>query len=211
MATVLLIRHGESESNVGWPSTKPTELVPLTALGQRQSEAVAIAVPPPDLIVTSPYLRSQQTALPTRQRFPDCPQVEWPVQEFDYVVLPPQISDRTEILQLCRAYWQRRDPFYRDGAEAESFAGLMQRVAHLFQQVRQLEGKTVLVFSHSGFIRAVLWAGLMPQVEVTPKGMEQYRNFIQSVRVPNGAIVTLHQNQQNLSFSPVVSHHLQGL
>lgn len=211
MPTVLLIRHGESESNVGLPTTKPTEFTPLTELGHRQSQAVAAVVPAPDLIVTSPYFRSKQTAQPTRQRFPECPQVEWPVQEFDYVAFSSRVSDRNEILQLCRAYWQRRDPFYRDGEEAESFASLMQRVALLFQRVRQQSDQMILVFSHSGFIRAVLWAGLMQQTEITPKGMEKYRSFIQSIRIPNGAIVTLKLDGSDMLFSSIMTSHLEGL
>jgi len=211
MARVLLIRHGESELNVGLPSTKPTKFTPLTDLGQRQSKAVATVVPIPNLIVTSPYLRSKQTAQSTVQRFPDCPQTEWQVQEFEYLAFSAQVRDRTEIFQLCKAYWQRRDPFYRDAESAESFASLMQRVAALFQQIYRLEGQTILVFSHSGFIRAVLWASLVQQTEITPKAMDRFCNFIQSVQIPNGAIVTLNLNQQEILFSPILTKHLQGL
>jgi broad specificity phosphatase PhoE len=137
--------------------------------------------------------------------------VEWPVQEFDYVAFSSKVSDRTEILQLCRAYWQRRDPFYRDEEEAESFASLMQRVALLFQRVQQYPDKTILVFSHSGFIRAVLWAGLTQQTEITPKAMEKYRSFIQSIRVPNGAIVTLQLDGPGMLFSSIMTNHLERL
>lgn len=211
MTTVLLIRHGESESNVGLPTTKPTEFTALTNLGHRQAQAVATVVPPPDLIVTSPYFRAKQTAHPTIQRFPDCPRAEWPVQEFDYLAFSNSASDRAQVLQLCKAYWQRRDPFYRDGEEAESFASLMQRVGTLFQQIRQFEEQTIVVFSHAGFIRAVLWASLVQQTEITPKTMDRFCNFTQSVRVPNGAIVTLSLHHQEILFSPIRTHHLQGL
>ncbi|MDX2240385.1 MAG: histidine phosphatase family protein [Leptolyngbyaceae cyanobacterium bins.302] len=211
MIAVWLIRHGESESNVGLPTTKPTEFTQLTSRGHKQAQAVATVVPTPDLIITSPYVRAKQTAQPAIAQFPSCPQVEWQVQEFDYLASPPSVSSHAEILQLCKAYWQRRDPFYRDGGEAESFANLMQRVVELFEQLRQLEGKTVLVFSHSGFIRAVLWASLMQPLEITPKTMDRFCNFIQALRIPNGAIVKLHLHEQDVFFSPILTAHLEGL
>lgn len=39
----------------------------------------------PDLIVTSPYLRTQQTAAATIERFPNVPVEVWPIQEFTYL------------------------------------------------------------------------------------------------------------------------------
>lgn len=210
MNAVWLIRHGESESNVGLPTTKPTEFTQLTPKGHQQAAALAETVPQPDLIVTSPYLRSKQTAQPTAARFPNCLQAEWQVQEFDYLAAPANVHSQAEVLQLCKAYWHRRDPFYQDG-EAESFANLMQRVATLYEQIRQLEGKTILIFSHSGFIRAVLWASLVQQPKVTPRSMDKFCNFIQSIRIPNGAIVKLHWQHQDVCFSPILTNHLPEL
>lgn len=210
MIVVWLIRHGESESNVGLPTTKPTEFTQLTERGHRQAQAVAATVPTPDLIVTSPYLRAKQTAQPTIAQFPSCPQTEWQVQEFDYLAAPPHIViNRVEILQLCKAYWQQRNPHFRDQGIAESFASLIKRVSELFERIHQLEGKTILVFSHSGFIRAVLWSCLNQQLEATPRSMDKFCNFTQSVRVPNGAIVKLHLHEQEIFFSPVLTNHLQ--
>jgi probable phosphoglycerate mutase len=67
---VWLIRHGQSESNAGLPSTD-WRAIPLTALGRRQAEHVArVFADPPQFIVTSPYLRARQTAQPTIERYP---------------------------------------------------------------------------------------------------------------------------------------------
>lgn len=85
MRTVWLIRHAQSESNFGLPSFIPAA-PPLTPLGIEQARYVAGAFSErPNLIVTSPYVRTQQTAQPTLERFPDVPQEEWPVQEFTYL------------------------------------------------------------------------------------------------------------------------------
>ncbi|MDX2231556.1 MAG: histidine phosphatase family protein [Leptolyngbyaceae cyanobacterium bins.349] len=218
MTSVWLIRHGESESNVGLPTTKPTEFTQLTNRGHQQAQAIAAVVPPPDLIVTSPYLRAKQTAQPTIDCFPYCPQAEWQVQEFDYLTpvakaagWPEGGTSQMDVLQLSKAYWQRRDPYYSSGVGAESFAELMQRVAEMLQQLHQLEGKTVLVFSHSGFMRAVLWSSLLRQPEVNSRMMDKFYYFINSIRIPNGAIIKLHLHDQETFFSPILIHHLQGL
>jgi 2,3-bisphosphoglycerate-dependent phosphoglycerate mutase len=70
VARAWLIRHGQSETNAGGPSSDPAA-VPLTPLGRWQAEQVAAAFAgAPALIVTSPYLRARQTVEPTISRFP---------------------------------------------------------------------------------------------------------------------------------------------
>ena len=67
MTIVFLIRHGESQSNAGLPTTSPNN-VALTPQGRQQARHVADFLkfyPSLDLIVTSPYLRAKQTAEPT--------------------------------------------------------------------------------------------------------------------------------------------------
>ncbi|MBF2027526.1 MAG: histidine phosphatase family protein [Oscillatoriales cyanobacterium C42_A2020_001] len=211
MIAVWLIRHGESESNAGLPTQNLTEFTQLTPKGHRQAESLIHVVAKPDLIVTSPYIRTKQTAQPILTQFPNCPQAEWQVQEFDYLSLPSKPTDRSEILDLCKVYWQRRDPFYIDGEGAESFAGLMHRVKQMFQQIQQLDGKLIVIFSHAGFIRAVLWSALTQTAEITPKAMEKFCCFIQSVRIPNAAIVKLYLHQDEIFISNILTSHLPDL
>ncbi len=85
MVQVFLIRHGQSESNAGLSSADPAS-IPLTATGRRQARQVAQALADvPALIVTSPYLRAQQTARPLIARHPAAACQQWPVQEFTYL------------------------------------------------------------------------------------------------------------------------------
>jgi broad specificity phosphatase PhoE len=71
MAEVWFIRHGQSIANAG-QVTEGTASVPLTALGHQQALAVSTLITTaPDLIVVTPYLRTQQTAVPTLEKFPD--------------------------------------------------------------------------------------------------------------------------------------------
>lgn len=66
---VVLIRHGESEANVGLPTSDPAS-IPLTEKGRQQAEQIAEKLTiTPDLIIVSPYLRARQTAEPTIKHF----------------------------------------------------------------------------------------------------------------------------------------------
>src|SRR5258708_17602897 len=88
MRTIWLIRHAQSESNAGL-LTRNVSQIRLTALGEIQAQHVVhLFEETPSLIVTSPYLRTQQTAQPTQERFSQVRHVEWPVEEFTYLSLP---------------------------------------------------------------------------------------------------------------------------
>ncbi|NJR66421.1 MAG: histidine phosphatase family protein [Leptolyngbyaceae cyanobacterium CRU_2_3] len=210
MVTVWLIRHGESTSNAGLPSAEPTAMTQLTAKGQAQAEILARSLPQPNLIVTSPYLRSKQTAQPLIQRFPNCPQTEWPVQEFTY--LPATINQTTthqERRKLREDYWEKCDPTCVMGEGAESFAELIDRTRLMQSTIALLDPGLVLVFSHAVFIRAVLWVLLSPQIEMTAEGMQRFRMFIRAFRVPNGSIVKLQVQDGVVFSSGVLTSHLQ--
>lgn len=81
----VFIRHGQSTGNAGVPCHDLAS-IELTELGWRQAREVARAwTEAPTLIVTSPYLRTRQTAEATIQRFPDVPVEVWPIEEFTYL------------------------------------------------------------------------------------------------------------------------------
>ena len=83
--TVYLIRHAESVSNAG-ERTASHGGAELSSEGRRQAEALTARIGfCPDLIVVSPFVRTRQTAEPLRQKYPDVPVEEWPVQEFSFL------------------------------------------------------------------------------------------------------------------------------
>jgi 2,3-bisphosphoglycerate-dependent phosphoglycerate mutase len=209
MPTVWLIRHGESEANAGLPTIDPS-ITPITAKGERQAQQVAQAfTQPPALIVTSPYHRTQQTAQPTRARFPTVPHAEWPVQEFTYLA-PARYRGSTieHRLPLSDAYWQRNDPVHLDGVGAESFADLLVRVQITQTKLIQSEENFVAIFSHGRFIRAFIWAVLTRSTEATPKRMRQFQSLITAFSVPNGSILKLHVQNSEIWFNGIYTDHL---
>ena len=85
MPTIQLIRHAESEGNAGLPTNDPAS-IPLTHHGYEQAAALAATfTTAPDLIIVSPFIRTQQTAAPLIARFPEVPVEKWAVQEFTYL------------------------------------------------------------------------------------------------------------------------------
>jgi len=154
---VVFIRHGQSTGNAGVPSPDLATIA-LTDVGWQQARAVAAGwTEAPTLLVTSPYLRTQQTAAPTIERFPDVPVEVWPIEEFTY--LQPARWNGTRAAEraphLAR-YWAQADPAYCDGPGAESFGTLLRRAEAALSRLAALPAASlVYVFSHGQFIQAV--------------------------------------------------------
>ena len=190
MTKVWFIRHGQSVSNANMVTKHPM-LSELTPKGHEEAKQVVQAFnEKPDLIVVSPYVRAQQTAVSTINHFNPIPVEEWPVHEFTY--LHPERyngtrgSDRSPI---AKAYWQRNDPFEKEGSEGESFAELMQRIQDLMDRLHKHPASFIAIFSHGLFLRGLTWMILTGSHEPTEDAMQRYSHFVQSIRMPNAAIL----------------------
>ena len=154
---VILVRHGESAANAGLPTYDPAS-IPLTDTGRLQAVQLAEKMTiTPDLIIVSPYLRAQQTAGPMIKRFPQARVECWPeVREFTYLA-PASCKGTTtqERKERVNAYWQAGDPYYVDGDGAESFSQFMRRVDTAIQKLKNEEARTIVVFTHGQFMRAL--------------------------------------------------------
>ena len=161
MVTLTLFRHGQSAANAGGATADPAA-IPLTELGHAQAAALALQITKePTLIICSPFLRAQQSAEPTRQRYPQAPCQIWPVQEFTYLS-PERCAHTTAAERRPRvtAYWQEANPVAIDGPGAESFRQLLARVHHCLQGVAALPvaaNAQVLLFGHGQFMQALRW------------------------------------------------------
>jgi broad specificity phosphatase PhoE len=200
--TVWYIRHGESQGNAGLRTATP-EGTALTELGRRQAELIAdyLQAGPgaPQLVVTSSYVRTGETAEPTLRRFPDVVHEEWDLHEFTFLD-PARFFNSTmaERRPAVADYWRRADPDYRDGPNAESFADFISRVQSGVDELRARRPAFAAVFSHGFVMRAVLWLLLNGALEenrpVTPTSdsMRSFWRFFRAVDVPNGSVVKLH-------------------
>jgi len=209
MVTVWLIRHGESHANMGRTTAHPAA-VELTEEGLNQARQIAAAFPhAPVMIVSSPYMRAQQTALLTRQRFPEVLVDEWPVQEFTYLS-PPRFKNTSasDRRPASDAYWTLANPLHVDGDGAESFADLMGRVQAMKDRLKEMDGGLVAVFTHGLFIQAVLWSSFIGTIELNATGMKQFRAFTTGFNLPNGAIIQLLLNEDDFWMSAIHTEHL---
>ena len=152
----IFIRHGQSTGNAGIPCDD-LALLELTQKGWLQAEEVAATWnQEPSLIVTSPYLRAEQTSRPTLRRFPKAPVEVWPIQEFTY--LQPSRWNGTlsvDRMPFIERYWGAADPDFCDGEGAESFNSLLSRVRAALTRLEGLPASAlVYLFSHGQFIQA---------------------------------------------------------
>jgi len=174
----VLIRHGESEGNAGLPTDSPGA-IRLTARGYEQAEALARSVQmPPDRIVVSPFLRTQQTAQALIGRWPEVLVETWEVHEFTYLN-PHNYVGTTEAQRggVARAYWDLLDPDWEDGGGAESFRAFIGRVDGMLARLALAPECWTLVFTHGYFIKAVELRLADRGAVVDASLMEQFRNL----------------------------------
>lgn len=206
---IWIIRHAESQSNAGLATMGPHKNA-LSKLGYRQSKCIPTAVKQsPDLIVTSPYLRTKLTAQPLIEKFPHTPIEVWPIQEFTYLNLPlDQLTTTHERKPLSKAYWDRCDPNYIDGTNAESLVQLMERVQTFFNQLQQQSG-FIVIFTHGFFIKAMLWQILANPTIIDAVAMNRLLGFSRAFRVPNASILEIEFDSGGIPhWSSFITTHL---
>lgn len=186
MTTVWLIRHAESTANVGAISHDPCS-IPLTDKGWQQARQVAEQFEAcPDLIVSSPFLRTTQSAAPTRSRFYPARHEIWPIQEFTY--LDPASCVGTTVEQRksrVNTYWQANDPNYIDGEGAESFSMMLLRVRTMWERLATEHG-FIAVFGHGQIMRATQLLQALPRAS----DAELMRQFHNAPPIPNAFILS---------------------
>jgi probable phosphoglycerate mutase len=208
---VWLIRHAESIGNAGLVTSRP-DTIPLTGKGIEQALYLADSfTQAPALIVTSPYIRTQQSAKPTIRRFPTARQEQWEVQEFTYLS-PARYRDTTaaDRRPFVEAYWSRCDPHHIDGEGAESFADFIRRVQQAIDGLWSCQSEFVAVFGHGLFLRAMIWRMLFGAQPVNATTMLYFRRLLVATAMPNTAItkVDLLANFQEARISNIITAHL---
>jgi len=188
--TLWLIRHGQSSSNAGTWIADPQH-AHLTPLGMEQAQNAAAAVTrQPDLIVMSPLQRARDSAGPIIQAWPNTPRAVWPIQELMYLspqkLLQCSPEERAEKIE---AYWQRADPDYCDGEDAESFRGFLTRIQSFFRALQPLSGFIICV-GHGQFFKACELT-MTHGMDATSEWMKHFREIEKSSPMHNSEIYRL--------------------
>ena len=149
-----ITRHAQSTVNAGQRVENPL-MAGLSELGREQASGLADKYEsPPDLIIVSDAPRTQLTALPLLEKFPNVPVKTMPVYEF-YFICNYRIRSTTaeERKKMLDEYFAREDPNYIDGGNCESFDNFILRVKEVLGSLDH--NKNILIISHGHFINGV--------------------------------------------------------
>jgi broad specificity phosphatase PhoE len=208
---IRLIRHAESIANAGGTTSTPRD-IPLSDRGPLQAKALADSITDrPELMVLSPYVRTEETARPLLMRFPDCPVETLPIQEFTYLSISRCRNTTYEQRKpLVEEYWARCDPAYSDGGQAESLIELINRARAFLRRVPEMEGELIFVFTHEQFIKTVMWEVLQLGREIGPEFMTAFRKFSTSFAIPNTGVMKMLLDDGEYTIGKIDSSHLPG-
>jgi broad specificity phosphatase PhoE len=190
MKEIWFIRHGESTSNAGLTTDAP-DTIPLTAKGHQQALYLSETIErKPELIIVSPYLRTQQTAKPTIDRFSEAVVEVWPLHEFDY--LSPEQCVGTNLAQrkpMVTDFWNRCEPAYVHGTGAESFFEFKNRIFDAFDRFEQTDANFIVAFVHGHIMRAVFQYIKTQNRIADESAMQYYKVLLTELVVNNTDII----------------------
>lgn len=202
--TVDIFRHAQSTSNAG-ERTEFAATIPLTPLGHKQAQALSLTFNSgavPQLFITSPYLRTGQTAAPALARFPQVPHEVWPIHEFTHLDEQQyRGTNREERAAEVEAYWKRNNPLEKHGGTAESFAELIDRVDAFTDQLNHLPHSYTVAFSHGLFMRALFLRLTRPELPLAQL-MQVCEESLHSLHLPNTACLRLIHSRTTRQLIP---------
>lgn len=215
MTEIWFIRHGQSESNAGI-RTVARGLPPLTELGWEQARSVVAQINrQPDLFAISPFVRTQQTAEPTLEKYPNVPTEIWPIQECTQIGLRHYENSLPKSRgQLFHDYWERDDPHFVDGEGAESWMMIADRIEKSFELAEANPANFIVAFSHGMFMRTMMWYLIISRNnnrETTrakfEKSMSAFRAYSQHQHIPNTSILPIRIENGNVWMAQLRDTH----
>lgn len=186
----IFIRHGESESNADLATLHP-QTINLTPKGIQQALDKALGWhEAPDVFITSKYVRTQQTALPFKQKFPHVPDEQWDIHEFTYLD-PVRYRNTTfsQRLPHSQAYWDKADPHHKDAAAAESFAEFMHRCHATIDRMKKSTYAHSVAFCHGYFMKGLVLALDGHFDTVDGSAMAKFQSFHKEMPLDNCGVV----------------------
>jgi broad specificity phosphatase PhoE len=191
---IWFIRHAQSEANANKEykaDNFSVPLVPLSELGLKQAEGVIDYFDKaPDLIITSSYIRTKQTAKHLIEKYPSVPREVWDIQEFTYLSLDRCFNKRiSERKPFVDKYWNKSDPLHNDGEGAESFADFLNRTRNAIETLKKRKENFIVLFSHEFTISAVKYLLEKNPKKITPEVMRDYRDYFLTNRIGNASKV----------------------
>lgn len=211
MKKIYLVRHGQSQSNVGGKLTT-NKGVELTDVGHEQAQTVCqwlIENVGTDIISigVSKFIRTQQTAKPLVEATHIQPTVIDGLEEFNYLSFD-NVRDLplTERLEISDNFWLNHDIQDAHGADSESFASFYARVQQVRAYFETLESGTHIVYTHGLWISMLIWQ-LLAQPAPNQTQMQKFRQFEMSIRARNCEVfcLTIAEDEFASHYPPAIT------
>jgi len=193
---IWFIRHAESLANANKNFKSDSfggRSILLSKEGKKQAEELLKQFSgAPDLIITSPYVRTKETARPLLSKYTGIQHEEWPIHEFTY--LSRQRCQNTTFSERDpwkKEYWERSDPLHSDGDGAESFITFMDRVRDTMEKAKKRKENFIVIFSHGYTMAAVKYILEKNPKKITPEVMRDFKKYFKENPVPNATKVEL--------------------
>lgn len=192
MKRVYLVRHGESEGNIGL--LRQGSSTPLSEAGKKQVEAITkrfenISI---DRIISSPQTRAKHTAEAINRV------LNKPIEFSDLLIerkrpssligKPKQDPSVLEIDEQIKKHFH--DTGWRHSDE-ENFQDLKNRAILLFKHIESLEEQNILLVTHGVFMRMIASYIVLGEKLTS----HQYWDFFVVLKMNNTGITILEQSQ----------------
>lgn len=121
---------------------------------------------------------------------------------YEFTYLEPSIYNNTtsaERKEAVKEYWDRADPYYKDGAGAESFAEFCQRGKDVEQYFVENTYDFSLCFSHALYIKMQIMLSAGVDL-VSSKGMKLFKEDCSKNPIPNTGIFKASIKSNGLVF-----------
>jgi alpha-ribazole phosphatase len=186
--TVYLIRHGQSQANVGGV-TLENAVVPLTELGALQAQTLATLLPATATAIwSSPFKRALDTAAPYCARLGQSAATHDDLREFETVdTVQLRGTTSAEREAVVARYWVESDPDRRSGPASETFREFHDRVARARTQFLPSLADGTVVFGHGMWMALLFWQ-IWGFDQVDHVGMTLFRRFQLGFPTPNTAV-----------------------
>lgn len=206
----IFIRHGESVSNADLATDHPQTIL-LTPKGAQQASDKAAAWDlVPDIFITSKYVRTQLTAQPFQAKFPNVAHEEWDIHEFTHLdPVKYKGTTFTQRLPGSRAYWDKADPYHKDGPLSESFAEFSARCLATLARMKQSGYQRSLAFCHGFFIKGLVFALEGNMDTLSPETMPKFLTFHLNTPLDNCGVARffIHGDSITYKFDAVDTQH----
>ncbi len=207
MKKIILIRHAESEGNLG-QYFEDSHIIMLSNEGKKQSQELIEILEKPDRIFVSKFLRTQQTAEPLirklqLEKHPHEVHLWFDVHEFEPHDPKGTLGlNQEDRMNYYLAYWDKLDPNFKYLPGYESFFELMNRILGVLKKLKEIPNGINYVFTHGIVIKIILFVlNEYPNIESLKKesSSEFYFEIMKKFREFNIEFKTKNAGQYDVT------------